>query len=56
MVWEVDINQFMDGHLPLWNLPEGKLGVRLKTNQLTFSDGSIAEEYTSYSDFKKKPK
>lgn len=56
MVWEVDINQFMDGHLPLWNLPEGKLGVRVKTNQLTFSDGSIAEEYTSYSDFKKKPK
>jgi hypothetical protein len=53
MGWEVDINQFMDGHLPLWQLPEGKLNVRMKTARLILEDGSIIEELSSYSQIKK---
>jgi hypothetical protein len=53
MVWEVDINQFMDGHLALWQLPEGNLNARMKTVSLVLNDGSVVEELSNYSDIKK---
>lgn len=53
MVWEVDINQFMDGHLPLWQLPEGNLNARMKTVRLVLNDDSVVEELSNFSEIKK---
>ena len=53
MVWKVDINQFMDGHKELWAAPEGKLNVRVKTNQVRFDDGSSIEKLGSYAELRK---
>jgi hypothetical protein len=50
LVWEVDINQFKDGHAKLWASPEGQLNVRLKTSKLGFLDGTAIEQITTYSD------
>lgn len=53
LVWEVEINQFKDGHKEPWAAPEGQLNVRLKTSKLGFLDGTVIEQIATYNDLLK---
>lgn len=53
LVWEVEVNQFKDGHKELWAAPDGQLNGRLNTSKLGFADGTTIEQIATYNDLLK---